>query len=77
MIDLCLPELGLTPAKARDSALPDGHEDGRLVVAHPHLHPQSLPRREEAPPARELANLWESVETSCQIIPFEDERSSH
>ena len=54
---MCLPELRLTPAEAGDPALPDGHEGGRPLVAHPHLHPQSLPRREEAPPARELANL--------------------
>ena len=53
------PELCITPAKASDSTLPDGHEGGCHLVAHPHLHPQSLPGGEDAPQARELANLWE------------------
>ena len=61
MIEVDIPELRLTPAETSDPALPDGHEDGSHLVAHPHLHPQSLPRREDTSPARELANLWDSI----------------
>ena len=56
-VECCFPELCITPAKASHSTLPDGHKGGCHLVAHPHLHPQSLPRGEDAPPARELANL--------------------